>query len=118
MKCGDCCRVIIDFPVTSAGNTSFFYTGFLEKRHFRDCLEIPFCLSFQERLEAKEKGESVKDDGPHLSQKELEMAEKVSKYNVSSVKSSFEIYYKLHLNDSSQQIYIYIYIYTLMDHTF
>uniref|UniRef100_A0A8C2D355 GPALPP motifs-containing protein 1 n=1 Tax=Cyprinus carpio TaxID=7962 RepID=A0A8C2D355_CYPCA len=37
----------------------------------------------RERLEAKEKGESVKDDGPHLSQKELEMAEKVSKFNES-----------------------------------
>lgn len=41
------------------------------------------CLS-QERLEAKEKGESAKDEAPRLSQKELEMAEKVSKYNVSS----------------------------------
>lgn len=37
----------------------------------------------RERLEAKEKGESAKDDGPRLSQKELEMAEKVSKYNES-----------------------------------
>uniref|UniRef100_A0A8C1WRJ2 GPALPP motifs-containing protein 1 n=1 Tax=Cyprinus carpio TaxID=7962 RepID=A0A8C1WRJ2_CYPCA len=37
----------------------------------------------RERLEAKEKGESVRDDGPHLSQKELEMAEKVSKFNES-----------------------------------
>uniref|UniRef100_A0A9J8B1D9 GPALPP motifs-containing protein 1 n=2 Tax=Cyprinus carpio TaxID=7962 RepID=A0A9J8B1D9_CYPCA len=37
----------------------------------------------RERLEAKEKGESVKDDGPPLSQKELEMAEKVSKFNES-----------------------------------
>ncbi|XP_050976644.1 GPALPP motifs-containing protein 1 isoform X3 [Labeo rohita] len=35
----------------------------------------------RERLEAKEKGESARDDGPRLSQKELEMAEKVSKYN-------------------------------------
>ncbi|KTF86183.1 hypothetical protein cypCar_00029024, partial [Cyprinus carpio] len=37
----------------------------------------------RERLEAKEKGESAKDDGPCLPQKELEMAEKVSKYNES-----------------------------------
>lgn len=37
----------------------------------------------RERQEAKEKGESTKDDGPRLSQKELEMAEKVSKYNES-----------------------------------
>ncbi|XP_065151833.1 GPALPP motifs-containing protein 1 isoform X1 [Paramisgurnus dabryanus] len=37
----------------------------------------------RERQEAKEKGETVKDEGPHLSQKELEMAEKVSKYNES-----------------------------------
>ncbi|XP_016402038.1 GPALPP motifs-containing protein 1-like isoform X3 [Sinocyclocheilus rhinocerous] len=37
----------------------------------------------RERLEAKEKGESAKDDGPCLSHKELEMAEKVSKYNES-----------------------------------
>ncbi|XP_051560373.1 GPALPP motifs-containing protein 1-like isoform X1 [Myxocyprinus asiaticus] len=37
----------------------------------------------RERLEAKEKGESAKDDGPRLSRKELEMAEKVSKYNES-----------------------------------
>ncbi|XP_043088644.1 GPALPP motifs-containing protein 1 isoform X2 [Puntigrus tetrazona] len=37
----------------------------------------------RERLEAKEKGESAKDDGPRLSQKELDMAEKVSKYNES-----------------------------------
>ncbi|KAK9981124.1 hypothetical protein ABG768_000689 [Culter alburnus] len=35
----------------------------------------------RERLEAKEKGETTKDDGPRLSQIELEMAEKVSKYN-------------------------------------
>ncbi|XP_051558924.1 GPALPP motifs-containing protein 1-like isoform X2 [Myxocyprinus asiaticus] len=37
----------------------------------------------RERLEAKEKGESAKDDAPCPSQKELEMAEKVSKYNES-----------------------------------
>ncbi|XP_051983621.1 GPALPP motifs-containing protein 1-like [Xyrauchen texanus] len=37
----------------------------------------------RERLEAKEKGESPKDDAPRPSQKELEMAEKVSKYNES-----------------------------------
>ncbi|XP_016430677.1 GPALPP motifs-containing protein 1-like isoform X2 [Sinocyclocheilus rhinocerous] len=37
----------------------------------------------RERLEAKEKGESAKDDGPHLPQKELDMAEKVSIYNES-----------------------------------
>ncbi|XP_056628505.1 GPALPP motifs-containing protein 1 isoform X1 [Triplophysa dalaica] len=37
----------------------------------------------RERLEAKEKGESTKDETPRLSQKELEMAEKVSKYNES-----------------------------------
>lgn len=37
----------------------------------------------RERLEAKEKGEAAKDDGPRLSQKELETAEKVSKYNES-----------------------------------
>lgn len=37
----------------------------------------------RERLEAKEKGESAKDDGPCLPQKEIEMAEKVSKYNES-----------------------------------
>lgn len=37
----------------------------------------------RERLEAKEKGESAKDDGPRLSQKELETAGKVSKYNES-----------------------------------
>ncbi|XP_056127809.1 GPALPP motifs-containing protein 1 isoform X1 [Rhinichthys klamathensis goyatoka] len=37
----------------------------------------------RERQEAKEKGESAKDDGPRLPQKELEMAEKVSKYNES-----------------------------------
>ncbi|KAF4118643.1 GPALPP motifs-containing protein 1 isoform X3 [Onychostoma macrolepis] len=37
----------------------------------------------RERQEAKEKGEVAKDDGPRLSQKELETAEKVSKYNES-----------------------------------
>ncbi|CAM4486380.1 unnamed protein product [Leuciscus chuanchicus] len=37
----------------------------------------------RERQEAKEKGETAKDDGPRLPQKELEMAEKVSKYNES-----------------------------------
>ncbi|XP_067297494.1 GPALPP motifs-containing protein 1 isoform X2 [Pseudorasbora parva] len=37
----------------------------------------------RERQEAKEKGESAKDDVPRLSKKELEMAEKVSKYNES-----------------------------------
>lgn len=37
----------------------------------------------RERQEAKEKGESAKDDGPRLPPKELEMAEKVSKYNES-----------------------------------
>ncbi|KAK7166158.1 hypothetical protein R3I93_006054 [Phoxinus phoxinus] len=37
----------------------------------------------KERQEAKEKGESAKDDGPRLPQKELDMAEKVSKYNES-----------------------------------
>ncbi|XP_077102936.1 GPALPP motifs-containing protein 1 isoform X2 [Siphateles boraxobius] len=37
----------------------------------------------RERQEAKEKGESAKDDGPRLPQKELEMAEKVSRYNES-----------------------------------
>ncbi|XP_047659243.1 GPALPP motifs-containing protein 1 [Tachysurus fulvidraco] len=35
----------------------------------------------RERQEAKEKGETSKDDGPRLSKKDLEMAEKVSKYN-------------------------------------
>ncbi|XP_036951478.1 GPALPP motifs-containing protein 1 [Acanthopagrus latus] len=35
----------------------------------------------RERLEGKKKGEVEKDDGPRLSRKELEMAEKVSKYN-------------------------------------
>lgn len=37
----------------------------------------------RERQEAKEKGESAKDDVPRLSQKELEMADKISKYNES-----------------------------------
>ncbi|XP_026787420.2 GPALPP motifs-containing protein 1 [Pangasianodon hypophthalmus] len=37
----------------------------------------------RERQEAKERGETVKDDGPRLSKKDLEMAEKVSKYNES-----------------------------------
>ncbi|TRY54353.1 hypothetical protein DNTS_005216 [Danionella cerebrum] len=37
----------------------------------------------RERQEAKEKGESAKDDVPRLPQKEIEMAEKVSKYNES-----------------------------------
>lgn len=37
----------------------------------------------RERLEAKEKGESAKDDVPRLSQKELDMAEKISQYNES-----------------------------------
>lgn len=37
---------------------------------------------FKERQEAKERGETAKDDGPRLSKKDLEMAEKVSKYNV------------------------------------
>ncbi|KAM8763364.1 GPALPP motifs-containing protein 1 [Acanthopagrus schlegelii] len=35
----------------------------------------------RERLEGKKKVEVEKDDGPRLSRKELEMAEKVSKYN-------------------------------------
>ncbi|KAF7689408.1 GPALPP motifs-containing protein 1 [Silurus meridionalis] len=35
----------------------------------------------RERQEAKEKGETTKDDGPRLSKKDLEMADKVSKYN-------------------------------------
>ncbi|GAA6091380.1 GPALPP motifs-containing protein 1 [Tachysurus ichikawai] len=35
----------------------------------------------RERQEAKERGETSKDDGPRLSKKDLEMAEKVSKYN-------------------------------------
>ncbi|XP_076586830.1 GPALPP motifs-containing protein 1 [Chaetodon auriga] len=37
----------------------------------------------RERLEGKKKGEVEKDDVPQLSQKDLEMAEKVSKYNES-----------------------------------
>ncbi|XP_066517015.1 GPALPP motifs-containing protein 1 [Hoplias malabaricus] len=37
----------------------------------------------RERQEAKEKGEPAKEDGPPLSQKDLDMAEKVSKYNES-----------------------------------
>lgn len=37
----------------------------------------------REHLEAKEKGEAEKDDAPQLSQKEMEMADKVSKYNES-----------------------------------
>lgn len=82
-------RVIIDFPVISyvilqVIQAFVFYTGFW-KIVFGNSLLV--CLS-QERLEAKEKGESTKDDGPRLSHKELETAEKVSKYNVSSVKSS------------------------------
>ncbi|XP_062865828.1 GPALPP motifs-containing protein 1 isoform X2 [Trichomycterus rosablanca] len=36
-----------------------------------------------ERKEAKERGETTRDDGPHLSKKELEMADTVSKYNES-----------------------------------
>ncbi|XP_035508404.1 GPALPP motifs-containing protein 1 [Morone saxatilis] len=35
----------------------------------------------RERLEGKKKGEEEKDDVPQLSRKDLEMAEKVSKYN-------------------------------------
>lgn len=35
----------------------------------------------RERLEGKKKGEAEKDDAPQLSQKDLEMAQKVSKYN-------------------------------------
>ncbi|XP_060755007.1 GPALPP motifs-containing protein 1 [Neoarius graeffei] len=35
----------------------------------------------RERQEAKARGETPKDDGPRLSKKDLEMAEKVSKYN-------------------------------------
>uniref|UniRef100_A0A4W4FS30 GPALPP motifs-containing protein 1 n=1 Tax=Electrophorus electricus TaxID=8005 RepID=A0A4W4FS30_ELEEL len=35
----------------------------------------------RERQEAKERGEPAKADGPRLSRKDLEMAEKVSKYN-------------------------------------
>lgn len=37
----------------------------------------------RERLERKKKGESEKDDVPQVSRKDLEMAEKVSKYNES-----------------------------------
>ncbi|KAM9366226.1 GPALPP motifs-containing protein 1 [Symphorus nematophorus] len=37
----------------------------------------------RERLEGKKKGEAEKDDAPKLSRKDLEMAEKVSKYNES-----------------------------------
>lgn len=35
------------------------------------------------------KGEVEKDDVPQLSRKDVEMAEKVSKYNVSVITSSF-----------------------------
>ncbi|XP_069030498.1 GPALPP motifs-containing protein 1 [Embiotoca jacksoni] len=37
----------------------------------------------RERLEKKEKGQPEEDDAPQMSQKDLEMAEKVSKYNES-----------------------------------
>ncbi|KAI4889468.1 hypothetical protein NFI96_011636 [Prochilodus magdalenae] len=37
----------------------------------------------RERQEAKEKGRPAKDEDPHLPQKDLDMAEKVSKYNES-----------------------------------
>lgn len=40
-------------------------------------------LHQQERLERKEKGEAEKDSAPQVPRKDLEMAEKVSKYNVS-----------------------------------
>lgn len=51
-------------------------------------LYIIFLLYYddqQERLEKKDKGEVERDDVPQLTQKDLEMAEKVSKYNVSCV---------------------------------
>lgn len=41
--------------------------------------------NLQERLEKKDKGEVERDDVPQLTQKDLDMAEKVSKYNVSHV---------------------------------
>lgn len=41
------------------------------------------CLCVKERQEARERGEAAQDDGPRLCRKDLEMAEKVSKYNVS-----------------------------------
>lgn len=37
----------------------------------------------KERQEAKERGETTKDDDPHLPKKDLQMAEKVSEYNKS-----------------------------------
>lgn len=44
-----------------------------------------FILDHQERLEGKKKGEVEKISDPHVSRKDMEMAEKVNKYNVSSV---------------------------------
>lgn len=41
--------------------------------------------NLQERLEKKDKGEVERDDVPQVTQKDLDMAEKVSKYNVSRV---------------------------------
>lgn len=40
-------------------------------------------------MEGKKKGEAEKDSVPHVSHKDLEMAEKVSKYNVSGCTSFF-----------------------------
>lgn len=45
-------------------------------------------FELQERLEGKKKGEVEKDDAPQLSHKDLEMAAKVSKYNVSGITPS------------------------------
>lgn len=43
-----------------------------------------FLLHQQERLEGKKTGEAKDDSVPQLSRRDMEMAEKVSKYNVSS----------------------------------
>lgn len=65
----------------------------LNTPHNHSMFSMSFC---KERQEAKQRGETAKDDGPRLSKKDLEMAEKVSKYNVSVWVFFFNVYYTPH----------------------
>lgn len=63
-----------------------------------------YVLHQQERLEGKEKGEAEKDSAPQVPRKDLEMAEKVSKYNVSGLASLLLSPKCLHFTDAHSEV--------------
>lgn len=57
----------------------------------------------RERLEGKNKGEKEKDDTPQLSRKDIEMAEKVSKYNESKRAESLMSLHTKKMNEKAKE---------------